>query len=71
MAYEALLGVNILALGIKTVIFIEYDLDSPHKDMVLLNLTTQIALAVLLMDGMERAHAKARAEGPRDRLVEQ
>lgn len=50
--YEAILSFNILALGIKTVIFIEYDLDSPHKDIVLLNLTTQIALTILYMDSI-------------------
>jgi hypothetical protein len=50
--------VNILALGIKTVVFIEYDLDSPHKDMVLLNLTTQIALAILVMDAIDRSYSK-------------
>lgn len=47
-----------MALGIKTVVFIEYDLDSPHKDMVLLNLTTQIALAILVMDAIDRSYSK-------------
>jgi hypothetical protein len=50
--YEFVLSVNIIALGIKTVIFIEYDLESPHKDIVLLNLTTQIALTILFMDAI-------------------
>ena len=40
--------------------------------MVLLNLTTQIALAVLLMDGIERAYSKAVSRRSRnDQLVEQ
>jgi hypothetical protein len=52
IAYECMLAINIIALGIKTVVFIEYDLESPHKDMVLLNLTTRIALAILIMDGI-------------------
>ena len=58
VAYQGLLAINILALGIKTVIFIEYDLESPHKDMVLLNLTTRIALAIIFMDSIERAFSK-------------
>lgn len=62
--YEVILSVNILALGIKTVIFIEYDLDSPHKDIVLLNLTTQIALTIIYMDSIERAYSKSLTRRP-------
>ena len=66
------MAVNIIALAIKTVIFIEYDLDSPHKDMVLLNITTRIALAILIMDGMERAYVKSLTRRqPQNTLVEQ
>ena len=62
--YEVILSVNILALGIKTVIFIEYDFDSPHKDIVLLNLTTQIALTIIFMDSVERAYSKSLVRRP-------
>jgi hypothetical protein len=58
IAYELMLSINILILGIKTVIFIEYEKDSPHKDIVLLNLTTQIALAILEMDAIDRAYSR-------------
>ena len=39
--------------------------------MVLLNLTTRIALAIIIMDAMERAYSKRRVEEPRNALVEQ
>ena len=52
ICFECLLSLNIIILGIKTVVYLEYNLESPHKDMVLLNLTTQIALAILIMDGI-------------------
>ena len=72
IAYEALLAINILAIGIKTVIYIEYDLESPHKDMVLINLATRIALAILIMDSLERAYTKSLARRERPNvLVEQ
>jgi hypothetical protein len=58
VVYELLLSINILILGIKTVIFIEYANNSPHKDIVLLNLTTQIALAILEMDAIDRAYSR-------------
>lgn len=58
VVYEFLLSINILVLGIKTVIFIEYENNSPHKDIVLLNLTTQIALAILEMDAIDRAYSR-------------
>jgi hypothetical protein len=47
-----------MGLGIKTVIFLEYEKDSPFKDLVLLNLTTQIALSVLVMDAIDRAYSR-------------
>lgn len=50
-------------------IYIEYDIDSPHKDMVLINLTTQVALAILIMDAIERAYAKNYAQRPQNNLV--
>lgn len=65
-----ILAVNILALGIKTVVFIEYDLDSPHKDMVLLNLTTQIALSIIIMDSIERSYSKYSERKAPPNLVE-
>lgn len=58
------MAVSIVALGIKTVIFVEFESGSPHKDIVLLNLTTQIAFAILLMDSMERAYKRFLAEPP-------
>lgn len=70
IAFEAILGINIIALGIKTVIYLEYDSESPHKDMVLINLTTQVALAILVMDAIERAYAKNYANRPQNNLVE-
>jgi len=33
-------------------------MNSPHKDIVLLNLTTQIALAVLIMDAIDRSYSR-------------
>lgn len=41
---------EILAVSFKTVGYIKHDSQSPHKDIVLLSLTTQIALMIVLMD---------------------
>ena len=43
---------------IKTVGYIKYDSESPHKDIVLLTLTTQIALMIVLMDVIEKSASK-------------
>jgi hypothetical protein len=58
VVYEAILSVNILILGIKTVVFISYEENSSNKDIVLLNLTTQIAFTILVMDSIERAYKR-------------
>lgn len=58
------MAVSIIAMGIKTVIFVELESGSPHKDIVLLNLTTQIAFAILLMDSMERAYKRFITQPP-------
>ncbi len=50
--YEIILIINILVLGVKTVVFIAYESSSPNKDIVLLNLTTQIALTIIIMDAL-------------------
>jgi hypothetical protein len=52
------MSINILTLGVKTVVFVEQEKDSPNKDIVLLNLTTQIAFAILIMDSIERAYKR-------------
>lgn len=47
-----------MAVSLKTVNFIKYDTESNHKDIVLLNLTTQIALMIILMDTIEKSYRK-------------
>lgn len=42
----------------KTVSFVKYDSESNNKDIVLLNLTTQIALMIILMDTIEKSYRK-------------
>ena len=49
---------EIIAVSIKTVGFIKADSGSPHKDIVLLTLTTQIALMIVLMDVVEKSMSK-------------
>jgi hypothetical protein len=71
--YEAILSVSILALGIKTVVFIAVDSGSPNKDIVLLNLTTQIAFSILIMDSIEKAYKRYldNSKSPEKRQMEQ
>lgn len=45
-------------MALKTVGFIKDDSQSAHKDIVLLNLSTQIALAIVLMDIIEKSYSK-------------
>ena len=58
VVYEAILSVCILALGIKTVVFIAEDKASQNNDIVLLNLTTQIAFSILIMDSIEKGYKR-------------
>lgn len=58
VVYETILSVNILVLGIKTVLFISYEEDRSNKDIVLLNLTTEIAFSIIVMDSIERAYKR-------------
>lgn len=58
VVYEAILSLNILILGIKTVLFISYEEDRSNKDIVLLNLTTEIAFTIFVMDSIERAYKR-------------
>lgn len=58
VVYELILSVNILILGIKTVLFISYEEDRSNKDIVLLNLTTEIAFTIFVMDSIERAYKR-------------
>lgn len=60
--FEATIGLNIIALAIKTVGFIKDDSESAHKDIVLLNLSTQIALAIIMMDILERSYSTFKAK---------
>ena len=53
---------SIISLGIKTVSFIAYYEDASFKDIVLLNLTTEIALSICLMDMLERAYSEHKSE---------
>jgi hypothetical protein len=45
----------------KTVGFIKHHSESPDKDIVLLNLTTQIALVIVLMDFLEKSYKRRKA----------
>ena len=51
------MAINIISLAIKTVLFIEFESKRDYKDIVLINLTTQIALSILIMDTIERAYS--------------
>lgn len=53
---------EILAVALKTVGFIKDHSESPDKDIVLLNLTTQIALMILMMDYLEKAYREHKKE---------
>lgn len=47
-------------------------MDSPHKDMVLLNLTTQIAFAIILLDAIDKSYSRnCSNRNVNDNLVEQ
>lgn len=58
IAYETILAIEIVVVSIKTVGFIKHSSESPHKDIVLLNLTTQIALMIILMDFIEKSYRR-------------
>ena len=58
------MAINIISLAIKTVLFIEFESKRDYKDIVLINLTTQIALSILIMDTIERAYS-SKMEGER------
>lgn len=51
-----------MTLAIKTVGFIKDDSESAHKDIVILNLSTQIALIIILMDAIEKSYSKMKKE---------
>jgi hypothetical protein len=56
--FAGALSVNVIALSLKTVGFIQDDSHPAHKDIVLLNLSTQIALAIILLDALQRSYEK-------------
>jgi hypothetical protein len=48
--YEITLALNVVSLAHKSVWFLTYEDENPDKDILLLNLTTQIALSIIIMD---------------------
>ena len=56
--FAGALSVNVIALSLKTVGFIQDDSRPAHKDIVLLNLSTQIALAIILLDALQKSYEK-------------
>lgn len=49
--------------------FIKHNTDSPHKDLVLLNLTTQIALMIILMDALEKSYRRMKSTEIKDEMT--